>query len=75
MSTSEVFTNDAQNAIFNFFFVLVDDYSLSMSRPEALDKACDWLISLGTNMKAQAQALREASKQKEKLFKETHTQD
>ena len=44
--------NESQTAIFNFLFVLIDQYKASMPGPQAVDKACDWLISLAEDVKA-----------------------
>jgi hypothetical protein len=64
----EPFSSDAQNAIFNFLFVLVAQYSESMPSIDAINKACDWLISLGESIKKQANEFDSDLQQKYNLF-------
>ena len=44
--------SETQEAIFNFFFVLVEQYKVSMPHDMAIEKACDWLISFANDVKA-----------------------
>lgn len=44
--------SESQEAIFNFLFVLIQQYNSSMPHTEAVDKACDWLTSLANDVRA-----------------------
>lgn len=43
--------SEPQAAIFNFLFVLIDLYKLTMPAADAINKGCDWLISLANDIK------------------------
>ncbi len=59
---------DAQNAIFNFLFILVGEYQKEMPHDAAIEKACDWLISLGTHVKAKAVEFEEEKSKQQQSF-------
>lgn len=51
MNKDTPFKTEAQNGIFNFFFVLVNEYSQHLPPEEAFDKAIGWFESFTTEMK------------------------
>jgi hypothetical protein len=65
------FQSETQNAIFNFLFVLVNEYSQTMTPPEAVEKACDWLVSLATDIREKAQEHNADVLAKQKLFEQS----
>ena len=63
------YPTEAQNAIFNFVFILVEQYAATgMSKHDAMTKACDWVISLGTHLKKESNDINDQLLQKQKLF-------
>jgi hypothetical protein len=67
-SRDEQYPIDSQNAIFNFLFVLASEYQKEMPYDAAVEKACDWIISLGTHVKAKAVEFNEQMAQQKKDF-------
>lgn len=65
------FSSSYQEAIFNLLFLLVGQYEQSMPKSQAVNKACDWLISLANEIKKKTIELDIASQEKNKLLKET----
>lgn len=60
---------DAQNAIFNFLFILANEYqSTGMTYEQAIIKACDWNTSLSEHVKAKAIEFQKELTQKQKDF-------
>jgi hypothetical protein len=68
--SEQPYASDAQNAIFNFLFVLIDDYRRTMPLVDAVEKACDWLTSLASEVKAKTKASHADTVEKQKLFNE-----
>lgn len=66
--SDQPFATEAQNAIFNFLFVLVTQYSETMSSVDAVNKACDWMISLAQTIKKQAHEFDSETQAKYNLF-------
>lgn len=62
---------EAQNGIFHFLFILIDTYSQTMPKQAAVQKACDWIISLGTSVKEMADQFKSEEENKIQNFKET----
>lgn len=57
-----------QNAIFQFLFSLVEQYKTQMEPQAAVNKACDWLISLATDIKNKSSEISKDNLEKTKLF-------
>lgn len=71
MSNENPFASEAQNGIFNFFFVLVQEYAKTMTPPEAFAKAIAWMESFCEDMK---QKHSDMITQREKLEKRMQQQ-
>lgn len=59
-----------QNAIFQFLFLLVEQYKTQMEPQQAVDKACNWLISLATDIKNKSLDISNNTADMNKLFNE-----
>jgi hypothetical protein len=59
-----------QNAIFQFLFLLIEEYKTQMEPDQAVAKACDWLISLATTIKEKSLDITKENLDKSKLFKQ-----
>jgi len=68
INPEEPFDLQYQNAIFNFLFLLVDYYKMTMTSQEAINKACDWLTSLANHIKSKSLEITTEINDKTKLF-------
>ena len=59
---------EAQNAIFNFLFILANEYAKEMPYEDAIVKACDWNISLSQHVKKQATEFKQELLDKQNNF-------
>jgi hypothetical protein len=65
------FGSEIQDGIFNMLFVLVDQYSQTMTRSEAVHKACDWLMSLATEVKKRVDEIDKSTQEQNDLIQNT----
>lgn len=64
---------DAQNAIFNFLFILANEYQATgMTYEQAIIKACNWNISLSEHVKEKAVEFQKELTQKQKDFTQSN---
>ena len=68
--TEQPYQGEAQGAIFNFLFLLIDEYQkMGMSPTDAVARACNWMINLATDVKLHQLQTQAQAKEQENLFK------
>lgn len=63
------FVSEYQNGVFTFTMLMVEKYRESgMDPQQAVNTACDWLISLATHLKNKSLEIAQENVDKSKLF-------
>lgn len=69
-NTEAPFDVQYQNAIFTFFFLLVELYKTEMDSQSAVNKAADWLSSFAADIKSKSLEIAKENIDKSELFKQ-----